>query len=297
MKIKTTKQAFSFIELSVVTLLIGFLAAGIISGKRMIEQSRLSSAQSLTKSASITSIPDLTLWLEPTLSESITGTVNGGNLSNGDAVLSWNDISGNKNNLTQSTSLNQPLYQASGINNLPSLAFNGTSSILYSTTMPIPVGSGRYTIIAVWRSVVLNSAGVAVAQNNSGNGTNRAAGLWLNSATFKFTGKGNDTVTIGDIAANNNYIGIVSVNNSDALNVSAYLNTNTINQLATTAPSSLNLGGGFFTAGGQATSATTYINFVNILLSEVIVFSRNLNPSEIRIINNYLSKKYNITIS
>ncbi len=86
------KLAFSLIELSVVILIIGILIAGVTQGSRLIKQFKLSSASSLTRSSSISSIPNLTLWLETTLDGSVTSVTNGTSPSNNDAISNWNDL-------------------------------------------------------------------------------------------------------------------------------------------------------------------------------------------------------------
>lgn len=298
MKTQFYKKAFSLIELSVVIFLIGTLAAAIMSGKRMITQSQLTSAQVLTKNSTVNSIPDLVFWVEPTLDGSITGASTGASLSNNNLISSWNDISGNKINLTQSTGGNQPTYIASGINNLPSLSFDGSSDVLYSTTAPIAVGSSKYTMVAVWRSITLSVGPVLLGQQLSGYAASRAGAIWLNNSSVKFGGQSNDSGSLGTIAANSNYIVIMVVNNSDAAgNVSVYLNSNTKSQGNSGAPASLSIGSDFFSVGAIVAGVGVYSAYANTYLSEVIIFNRNLKPSEITLINNYLSKKYNITVS
>ncbi len=49
--IKNEKLAFSLIELSIVVLLIGILIAGVTQGSRLIRQSKIKTAQNLTKNS------------------------------------------------------------------------------------------------------------------------------------------------------------------------------------------------------------------------------------------------------
>jgi len=297
-KIKSYKKAFSLIELSISLLIISILAIGISTGNRLISTSKLIKAQALTKASPVPSIPDLVLWLEPTLSGSITGATSGNDLSEDDYISAWNDISGNGISIIQGTQANQPTYTTSGINSLPSLSFDGSSDILYSTTAPISKGSGRYTMIAVWREVSVNSSSILLEQKLSGSTWNVNAALWLNSGSLKFTGYHNDSSSIGSLVAGGNYIGIIAIDNSNATNnVFGYLNTNTVTSLNAATPSTLNLGADFISVGGRVTSSGSYGGYSNVLVSEILVFHRNINPSEVAIINKYLSKKYNITLS
>ncbi|MFM7682251.1 MAG: prepilin-type N-terminal cleavage/methylation domain-containing protein, partial [Bacteroidota bacterium] len=58
------KLAFSLIELSIVILIIGILVAGVTQSSRLVAQMRLASAQSVTRSADISSIRDMVFWAE-----------------------------------------------------------------------------------------------------------------------------------------------------------------------------------------------------------------------------------------
>ena len=125
---KTDKLAFSLIELSIVILVIGILVAGVTQGTRIMTQSRLSAAKALTTSSPVTLMKGLSLWLESTNENNFpTGqAVDGAN------ITGWNDSNPQtieKNNFSRGTSNANIAYEASGINNLPSLKFNGTTGL------------------------------------------------------------------------------------------------------------------------------------------------------------------------
>jgi prepilin-type N-terminal cleavage/methylation domain-containing protein len=148
------KKAFSLIELSIVILIIGILIAGITQSSRLLSKSQLQSAQILTKSSPVSSIKDLSLWLEPTLPESFGSTELPDDSS---AVASWHDINAqaaNKNDATQETSANQPLFISKCINGLPCVRFNGvhgaTGSMLVSNA---DIGSPNITFFIVFNKV------------------------------------------------------------------------------------------------------------------------------------------------
>lgn len=60
------------------------------------------------------------------------------NLSDGDPVATWQDASGNGNDVTQGTGANQPTYRgpgsASAINGVPTVEFDGSNDVLTSTS-------------------------------------------------------------------------------------------------------------------------------------------------------------------
>jgi len=58
---------------------------------------------------------NLTLWLDASNPNSI--------LLNGNTVRQWNDLSGNGNNVANANTSTQPVYQANGLNNLPTINF------------------------------------------------------------------------------------------------------------------------------------------------------------------------------
>jgi hypothetical protein len=115
--------AFSLIELSIVILVVGILVIGITKSSRIINQSKLKSARSLSASSPVNSIPGLSLWLD---SASVNGFVS--TVGDLDAVGTWYDVntqSTSKSNATRASGSSQPKYDAKGINGLPALSFDG----------------------------------------------------------------------------------------------------------------------------------------------------------------------------
>lgn len=303
-KLFSGKSAFSLIELSIVVLIIGILVAGVTQGSRLVRQSRIKIAQNLTNSSGIPSIPNLVLWLEPTLENSITSATNSNNPEDGDLISSWNDSNTQslaKINVTQVTSVNQPTYTINGINGLPSLKFN--NSILYATSAPITAGNDAYTMVAVWSSNAIQNTLLIEQRPTTYATVNSYAGLWLNgTGGVQFTGYSNDSAVLSTIVTNKSYIDVMVINNSLSNNVTNYLNSNTAVTSVTSGsgggPSNLNVGNYSFSVGGRTQSPiNTYNGLANAILAEVIIFDRALKKSEVADINNYLSKKYNIIVN
>ena len=292
------KLAFSLIELSIVILIIGILVAGVTQSSRLVAQMRLASAQSITRSADISSIRDLVFWAETSLENSITNSAGSLQIEDGNSVSSWNDINPQisaKINITQATAANQPIYKASGINGLPSLSFNGSSQILLNTsTTPLPASDKNYSLIIVWRA---NSA-VAQVMMSQGNNTatnNNLAAVFINTPNLLgFAGHGND-YTPTAVSASTNYISIITVNNTLATNnISVYNNSNTPSTgTSSSGSANLDLGAQRFSIGARLDS----LLYFNGLISEVIIFDRTLKADEAKSINAYLGKKYGIKIS
>ena len=135
------KSAFSLIELSVVILIIGILVIGVTNGIKIINASKLSSAQSLTINSPVAGVNGLVFWLEPSLDNSF---LKGENINN-TTITKWLDINpqnpqlgnafaGQKSDtskfyydLSAATSASGPTYIKNGINDIPTLRFKNTT--------------------------------------------------------------------------------------------------------------------------------------------------------------------------
>ncbi|MFM7620751.1 MAG: prepilin-type N-terminal cleavage/methylation domain-containing protein [Alphaproteobacteria bacterium] len=297
------RQAFSLIELSIVILIIGILVAGVTQSSRLVRQIKLYSAQSITRSSDINSIGEMVFWAETTLEKSLTNAQGSSDVEDGNAISSWSDInlrSNPKINLAQSNTNNQPAYKLSGINGLPSISFDGNNDNLFSTSItPLPPADKNYTLVLVWRPSRLTSADgvILLAQGTSPFAPNRVASILLYGGTSGFAGWFNSYYSATQVAINVDYITIITINNNLASNnVAIYINSNTPS-LGTSSggPANLDLSNQIFCVGGVDSMASMY-NFFG-LISEAIVFDRNLKADEVRAVNSYLSKKYAIKIN
>jgi len=301
-KIISHKKAFSLVELSVVLLVIGLMVGGISSGSRIINTSKLTQARALTTSSPVLLIPDMVLWLEPTLVGSITGAASGDNLSNNDYISSWNDISRNEIDVTQGTQANQPAYIASGINGLPSVGFTKASSdYLYNTSkVPLRSGDDSYTFVAVWKYFGSTAASVVFEQNTNGakNNGKRASMLILNATKYGFNGEANDFHS-NTYPTGASMISIITLTPptgaGTTIAVKIYSNSNDATYSGTINANTANVATGAFVVGAKALSSKT--EFFPGYISEIMVFDRDIKPSEVVIINEYLSAKYNIKLS
>jgi len=304
-KIKNFNKAFSLIELSIVILIIGILVAGVTQSSRLINQLKLSTAQSLTRSSDVNSILDLTFWVEPTLDGSFTNSSGSFQLDNGGSISSWNDIkiiSSTKINVSQSNSSIQPTYQANGINGLPSVSFNGVNQYLINnSSFPISTSDKTYTMVIVWRANTISAP--ADSRFLIGQGLNPFNFHRQNLAVVDrnglvgFSGWGNFYYR-ASVSANTSYVTVIIANNAlSSNNLTIYNNSNTPNIGSSTTPSALDIGAQLFFIGGVDSSLTFSTSYCfSGLISEAMVFDRNLKSEEVRSINNYLGKKYGIKI-
>ena len=130
----TARKAFSFMEISVVILMIGLLIAGISKGTDMIGDFRIQTARNLTKSAPMLRMSGLTVWLDTVSKESFDIEVDVKD-STKNKVSAWNDLnplSNNKFDMIQPTASLQPtLINDPKMNNLPVFLFDGVDDIFY----------------------------------------------------------------------------------------------------------------------------------------------------------------------
>lgn len=174
------KKAFSLIEISMVILVVGILIAGISKGLDLVNDMRIATARALTDKAPMFGMENLEMWLETTSENSLaTGTTSFTNVANPPdkkEIGRWNDINptlinpNNKNHATQSTLAYQPLYVQDGINGLPALLFDGSNDFLsYNGNFLI---NSDYTIFIVEaRTSSKNDnfflAGSSISQHNN----------------------------------------------------------------------------------------------------------------------------------
>lgn len=116
-----SKLGFSLIELSVVILVIGILVIGITRGSRIISETKLKSAQSLTNNSPVASISNLILWLETTSDKSFVN-----NISNGNSIAIWYDLSQQNNIKNNAIGSGAPIYTTNVLNGLPVVRFDGS---------------------------------------------------------------------------------------------------------------------------------------------------------------------------
>jgi prepilin-type N-terminal cleavage/methylation domain-containing protein len=146
------KRAFSLIELSIVTLVIGILIAGIMQGTSLYVKMKLAAARSITQSSPANGVSDLVLWLDTTSEAAFPTSIDDQN-----PVSTWNDTNPqqtNKSNATASGTA-RPLYIANGINGLPALKCDGVDDLISVTagTNYYPTGApsntNNFTIFVV----------------------------------------------------------------------------------------------------------------------------------------------------
>jgi hypothetical protein len=150
------KKAFSLVELSMIILIIGMLIAGISQGIDLYQDSRLTTARSLTKNSRVGRIPDLVSWYETTAENVFSsGTSSFKDIEKIQAdqkINRWKDSNPNsvyKYDATQTTDANQPKIIFDRDSSLPIVRFDGNPRFLALPDGTVPFGNSEYTVIFI----------------------------------------------------------------------------------------------------------------------------------------------------
>lgn len=227
------------------------------------------------------SISDLTLWLDAAEDSC---TIHG---SGGTAVSQWDDISGNGNNLVQSTGSDQPLTGVNTLNGKNVIAFDGVNHFLEK---PSFAASPNITIILV------SKVSGAVSEFKS---------------VLTLDGTNNFQIEAGDSSqflAKFNAIGLGSLDSpfhtSDLLDVPSIINYRlSSNDLKVV----LRVNGAQSDDddynGLLGATQTLYLgrnrvdnDLLNVDIAEVLIYNRDLALSEMEAIETYLSDKWGIPL-
>lgn len=284
---KFSRSAFSLIELSIVILIVGVLIAGVTQGSKMIKESRRATAQTLTQSSPVNDTPDLALWYETSLSSSFIPTEV---QEDGGSISTWYDNNSQgvkKNNATQATANFQPkLYENAFYGAISGVRFDGVDDYMdFDGTMVVGIS---YTVFVVEQRRSSNTDPYFFFAGSGGGSNNNLFLGYGNNTTLYFGHFGNDlTYTIGGYTTTTPRIHSFLFNTTSGKKY--YLNGNNVaSQPAQTAALITNPGA----ALGRIPSF-----FYNGDLAEIIIFTRALRTEERQSIENYLSRKYNITLS
>lgn len=143
---KSYNSAFSLIEISIAILIIGILIAGVIQGSKMYNAFKLQVARALTVSSPVAGVKDLMLWYETSLESSFKTTES----VDGTTISVWYDNNPQKierNNATQTTSNQRPTFYENAVNGIPMIRFDAVNDYLnYDGTF---LANTNYTVFVV----------------------------------------------------------------------------------------------------------------------------------------------------
>jgi hypothetical protein len=225
----------------------------------------------------------LKLWLDAAASSTIT--------ESGGSISAWNDKSGNSNHATQSTASKKPTYQTNQINGNAAILFDESDDILTVSSSLITGTTDFHLIAAIKRGSLPSTPADAIMGNydvsanelvmyvGGGAGTH-ANRLWY----------GGGNVALGSTDVSNGTAAIFAGKRSGG---SATIYTNSTSDGSGTNSTSIPSGSNWTI--GNYTSSTS--DAFKGHIAELLVFNVALKEAERILIDNYLSAKWNITLT
>ena len=321
MKNNNRVSAFSLIEISVVILIIGILIAGVTQASRLLNQAKLSSAKTMTQSSPVSSIRNLSLWVDSTSDASFQSS----DLDDGTSITTWNDI--NPQTVTKAdlapSSATGILLKTNMINGLPAVLVNADTSTTYSLSsanfsnistastvfavVKLPSALSRETILSK-RTIGSYTASSSINLQLSTTTTPGAAWSYCDGTTQITTASTCPYVSsVTSAAASTNYVLSVVYNASSDLigssaagGISFFQNGAESGQVSTITPkvAPVNVTDPLV-IGKPNTSlpAPAASHYFHGYIGEIIIFDRALKKEERQSIEAYLGKKWGIAMT
>ena len=305
-----TKKAFSFIEISVVIVVIGILIAGVVQGRDMLNDMRINSARSFTEKSPVSSMQNLALWLETTQQNSLFINTNSVNAplyhKDNQAIGRWNDLNSDPNlkvNLLQATEASKPIFIFNAINGLPALRFDGVNDYLQNVNK-FYYNNFTAFFVALPMKICATGGGIYFGTSGQSYITYPQHGGVINEANVtSAAGFGVSLCTnqIATVEHSSSYMPSRTLNTGDfkkpVLFTVSYANkvaTSYVNSKSavTGAASGYNVYLGF-NVGGGGNSYENY-GYYSGFVGEVIYFSQTLSDEDRKLVDNYLIEKWQI---
>lgn len=279
------KKAFSLFEISIVLIIISMVIAGFTQGDKIIKRFRIKGAQSITKSSSVSAIKGLVFWIDSTSDDSFLS----GEASNNAPLSHWRDINSQStlaNNITR-TPDSHVQYKTNSINGLPAVYFDGSSNSggVFSGSSIITSGN-KFTFFVVAKSDDIASSTSRIAFSNG------------STTGFLYQKDGADLkrkIVFSEVNSSDG--GLISSNPEiaaavyDGANLEFYLNGSTIINSAATTTFTQPTGSSLY-IGGNSDATNAWQGYI----AEIIIYDGALDKDERKLVENYLSKKWNIPL-
>lgn len=289
MRYNKIKSAFSFLEISIVILIVGLVMAMITQSSKLIAKSRLSSASLITANSPVPKIPGVIMWLETSSADSFAQPQS--KMQDGDLISTWNDINVSSVDRHSATQVNQPLqpaYYENCINNLPCVRFNGTSTFLQFDGSSLK--DSDYSLFVVEQRRADNNDNYFIGGSDSSTLGSLCVGYDPSMMIFMSHGTGSSAQTgtfgtfSGLVPRIHGITFIKGISNNYKYYTSGFNNI-TGTQSALASYNSANLG-----------YCAAYSGYYNGDIGEVIILNRKVNETERKAIENYLSRKWKIQL-
>jgi len=231
---------------------------------------------------------NLILWLDAnqgTFSDAgVTATTNGSSLQQ------WNDLSGYNNHTTQVTAGRRPTWNTNVVNGMPSVNFNSGGPNYLEHSFPLNPSTSDYSFFIVFNCA---SGDNALLQQTDGTGVGRT-NLYTNTGSnplSSYIGGGTRSSSITYVPNNWAISGTKFNSNGASSAISFNQNGASGGTVSGFTPESAT--GNWLTGINRNLSSQA----VDGNVSEIIMFNQQLNDAQFIIIQNYLSAKYNISLT
>ena len=209
------------------------------------------------------------------------------NLLNGNGVSTWEDISGNGNNLSQADNMRRPTFTTGTLNGLPVVNFDGTNDYLQRGATS-GLGTSAVTCFMVYQRATLDAQSFI---NAGYSGESDKWGIYCNSSNNRLISKHksptNKVVFYND-AGNPSFLSShFSASGTRTYQQGNLMHTNTSPYTAASGHNLLRVG---------VYNANLLSYYLQGYLAEIVVFNTALNNLERIIVENYLGNKYGFAI-
>ncbi len=233
-------------------------------------------------------IPGAVVWLDASQSVFTTGSTPA---VNNDPVSTWTDMA-DSNSVTQGTAAAKPTYKTGIINGRPIVRFDGTDDLMAKTTPTgFPSAAGMSQFIVGNTNKAATQVFASTRHSDAGN----ANKLYLtsDSTTTQFRTRCTDagattrSATRGDTTTDFVifYSDVDITSGTETISINSGPRASTAAAYAQYAADTFRIGSGF-----------NAIDFLAGDIAEVIVYSRPLSIVEKRLVEQYLSNKYGISL-
>ena len=295
---RAPSKAFSFLEISVVIMIIGLLISAILTGSEVTASAKLVHARSLTQNSPVASISGLTLWLDTTSEKSFSKLES----KEGAAISRWNDINPEasvSNYLSNSsgTTSEHPIYKETCINGLPCLYFNGTTNNKITSPKQMGIRTKYISMFLVFTGSESATASYASSVFSSGGAWDGNSGAFILGTTanpnkyFSYNMPSTygiqyrSCTPVAYMNPKQEYVyGVIDDNSSSIFH---YVNGVVANSVGS------NSGVLTKTLGVVSIGNGSYQGNIG----EVIIFTKALTANERKSVEQYLSKKWGIAIN
>jgi protocatechuate 3,4-dioxygenase beta subunit len=208
-----------------------------------------------------------------------------GTSTDGAAIQTWNDRSGNNNNATQATAGNRPILKNNIQNGKPVVRFDGSNDFLQlpNSNASLNLTQGSLFTLAKSADAGTSYRGIMVKSPAYGN-------FWVDNIAGTYDWQNNVIVTRGSALNNNNAQLMVNQFNSGVANGSnIYINgVQTGNSYTMTVNSQSQNG----VIGSGADNGS--IQWFGGDIPEILLFNSSLSTQDRQIVETYLNTKYNL---